>query len=150
MGVDPGVKGGIAIIDEDAVPVTSLAMPDNDRSIWQALRHVAHLKDAGSLTATLEQVSSSPQMGVVSAFRFGGIYRALRMGLIGNDIDFIESRPQTWQRAMGCLSGGDKNVTKHMAMQLFPMVKMTHMLADAFLLAEYTRRLAVAVAVEAK
>lgn len=41
---------------------------------------------------------------------------------------------------MGCLTNGDKNITKQRAQQLFPSAKVTHKIADALLLAEYCRR----------
>jgi hypothetical protein len=47
--------------------------------------------------------------------------------------------PFTWQKRLQCLSGGDKNVTKARAQQLFPGVKISHITADALLLAEFCR-----------
>ena len=57
---------------------------------------------------------------------------------------FEEVAPQVWQKVLGCLSRGDKNVTKAKAQQLFPAIKVTHAIADALLLAEYARRVWVA------
>jgi hypothetical protein len=42
---------------------------------------------------------------------------------------------------MGCLTRGDKNVSKAKAQQLFPTMKITHAVADALLLAAYAQRL---------
>jgi Holliday junction resolvasome RuvABC endonuclease subunit len=90
--------------------------------------------------AVIEKVSSSPQMGVVSAFTFGRSYGFLRGVLAANAIKYVEVRPQAWQKAMGCLTKGDKNVTKALAQQLYPGEKITHATADALLLATYCRR----------
>jgi hypothetical protein len=42
---------------------------------------------------------------------------------------------------MGCLTGGDKNVSKNRALELFPEVdevkKITHATADALLIGKY-------------
>jgi hypothetical protein len=84
--------------------------------------------------------SASPQMGVTSAFTFGKGYGGLLMLLTALDIPFDQITPRKWQTAMGCLSGGDKNVTKRRAQQLFPKLTITHAIADALLLAEFCRR----------
>jgi len=38
------------------------------------------------------------------------------------------------------MTGGDKNVSKRRAQELFPEIKITHAIADALLIAEYARR----------
>jgi hypothetical protein len=62
------------------------------------------------------------------------------MALTAADVPFDEVLPVKWQTVMGCRSGGDKNITKARAQQLFPHVKVTHAIADALLLAEFCRR----------
>ena len=102
--------------------------------------------------------SSSPQMGVVSAFKFGISYGALRMALTAAQISFDEATPMKWQGAMMCspprprvrpglpppkpaaLGTKNKNITKRRAQQIFPQMTITHAIADALLLAEYCRR----------
>lgn len=143
VGVDPGVSGGIAIIDSAGNPVLVTKMPETDRDVFNTftidgVRYQAR--------AVLEKVNPGvfgrpgAKMGVVSAFTFGGNYRALKMALTAADIPFDEVLPVKWQTVMGCRSGGDKNITKARAQQLFPKVKVTHAIADALLLAEYGRR----------
>jgi hypothetical protein len=61
--------------------------------------------------------------------------------LVAAGLPFELVSPAMWQRAMGCLSGGDKNVTKRKAQELFPDLYITHATADALLIAEYGRRL---------
>ncbi len=136
IGVDVGKSGGIAAIDEDGALVGVWKMPAEDARIFDVLKAFTEI---GSPRAVLEKVSASPQMGVTSAFSFGGHYRGLRMALVAACIPFDEVRPQIWQRDMDCLTGGDKNVTKRAAQILFPALKVTHAIADALLLAEYAR-----------
>lgn len=62
------------------------------------------------------------------------------MLLASQSVPFEEVTPAKWQGALGCRSKGDKNVTKRKAQELFPEVKMTHAIADAYLLAEYCRQ----------
>lgn len=136
IGVDPGVNGGIAWISSDGKPC-SVKMPETERDILEAFRDIAK---EGPCTALLEQVHAMPGQGVTSMFTFGKGYGGLRMALLACDIPFIDVTPQKWQKALGCLSRGDKNVTKSMAQQLFPTIKVTHAIADCLLIAEYGRR----------
>jgi len=136
IGIDPGKSGGIAWIDDDMPGV--IAMPETLKDLFELLRDISC---EGNATAYLEQVHSSPQMGVKSAFTFGNGFGHLEMALTGCAIPFQRIRPQAWQQTLGCLTKGDKNVTKRRAQELFPDLKVTHATADALLIAEYGRRL---------
>lgn len=138
IGIDPGVSGGIAAIDELSIVIAAEKMPPTEADVLDLLRRWP--VDSTPTRAVLERVSSSPQMGVVSAFTFGKGYGALRMALQAEEIPFDEVVPAKWQAFMMCRSGGDKNITKRRAQQLFPNTKITHAIADALLLAEYARR----------
>lgn len=146
-GIDVGERGGIAIVDESGAVVCAVAMPATDADILAAIDNhlVIPRPPKTDRRAMLERVRSSPQMGVVSAFTFGGNYRACRMALTAAMIAFDEVRPNVWQRHMDCLSGGDKRVTRGRAQQLFPGREITHATADALLLAEYCRRHALGI-----
>jgi len=48
--------------------------------------------------------------------------------------------PQSWMKALGCMTGGDKKISKAKAQALFPQLKITNDMADALLIAEYCRR----------
>ena len=139
IGLDPGSDGGIAIIDGDGKVLELDRLSGmTDAEIFRVLKTTGTLH--GRSRAMLERVSASPQMGVTSAFTFGGEYRALRMALTAAEIPFDEVAPFKWQRGLGCVSGGDKRVTKNRASQLFPGVLVTNAIADALLIAEFCRR----------
>jgi hypothetical protein len=144
IGIDPGKGGGIAWFDDRGRPCVE-AMPDTLKDLADFMRDIRDsFEEPGTVKAYLEQVASSPQMGVVSAFTFGNGFGHLEMGLVAHGIPFERVRPQVWQKAMGCLSKGDKNITKRRAQELFPDCKVTHKTADALLIAEYGRRLQLA------
>lgn len=138
IGVDPGKNGAFAVLDENGVIVKIMKMPPTEIEIFTHLNVVTASPRVAR--CALEGVGASPQMGVVSAFTFGAGYGALKMALTAAGIGFDIVYPRTWQKAMGCLSGGEKNVTKDRAQALFPQVKVTHAIADALLLAEYCRK----------
>lgn len=137
IGIDPGLGGGLAAIGEGGT-VRAFKMPVTDRDVLDLL---SQFLGGGGTRAVLERVSASPQMGVVSAFTFGRGFGGLTMALTAARIPFDLVTPRTWQTALACLSGGDKNITKRRAQQLFPHLAVTHAIADALLLAEYGRRL---------
>jgi hypothetical protein len=136
IGIDPGLSGGIAFIPTSGEPWAH-KMPETDRDLIDLLRDSTRDMEA---RATLEFVSSSPQMGVKSAFTFGEGYGRLQMALTALGVPYERVRPQAWQKAMGCLTKGDKNVSKRRAQELFPALKVTHAIADALLIAEFARR----------
>lgn len=139
FGVDPGVGGGIAVVGdgEQFLGPPRLKLKDaTEADVVEWVRYV----NVDQAFAVIEKVASSPQMGVVSSFTFGRSYGFLRGVLSALGIPYVEVRPQAWQKAMGCLTKGDKNVTKAKAQQLYPGEKVTHAVADAMLLATYCRR----------
>ena len=139
IGVDPGANGGIAWITDGKACVEK--MPDTLQDLWELIRditnHPRSSLDGRKYKAYIEAVSSSPQMGVVSAFSFGRGYGNLEMALTAAGIPFERVRPQVWQKALGCMTKGDKNVSKRRAQELFPDRKIIHATADALLIAHY-------------
>jgi hypothetical protein len=139
IGIDPGVNGGIAVVD--GVHATAWKMPDSAHDLAAILRAL----DSARI-AVVEKVASSPQMGVVSAFTFGrglgeinGVLAALR-------IKRESVSPAKWQRAMGCLTGGDKAITRAAALRLWPRLTCAGWLCDAELHVEPVKRVTNAVA----
>ena len=143
IGIDPGANGAIAWIDERGKSCVE-KMPDTLQDLWELIRDITNFPrsaiDGRKYKAYIEQVSSSPQMGVVSSFSFGRGYGNLEMALTAAGIPFERVRPQVWQKALNCLTKGSKNVTKQRAQELFPNIKCTHAVSDALLIAEYGKR----------
>jgi crossover junction endodeoxyribonuclease RuvC len=146
IGIDPGKSGGIAWITNGKPCVEK--MPDTVQDVWELIQDIIHSgepadrlsKVCGGMKAYIEQVHSSPQMGVVSAFTFGNGFGHIEMALTAAGIPFERIRPAAWQKAMGCMTKGDKNISKRKAQELFPSMTVTHASADALLIAEYGRR----------
>ena len=133
LGVDPGQSGGIALVTD----VVSLAwkMPDTERDVFDLLDSIIINH------AYIEAVHAMPKQGVSSSFKFGQNYGFLRGCLISLHIPFEVVTPQKWQKALGCLTRGDKNVSKRKAQELYPTLKITHATADALLISTYGYRL---------
>ena len=137
IGLDPGSNGGSAWIT-DGKPCAE-KMPDTLQDLWELIVSISLDADIGGtgIHAYLEQVYSSPQQGVKSAFTFGNGFGHLEMALTAAGIPFTRVRPQIWQKELGCLTKGDKNITKQRAQELFPSIKVTHAIADALIIAKY-------------
>lgn len=149
IGIDPGQKGGIAKIYPDKVEV--FTMPDTQRDVWELVTNTR----SEYIQAVIEHVTTSPQMGVVSAgvFMFG--YGGLRMALTAAQIPHEPIRPQVWQKALmipprkkGMSDREQKNKLRAKAQQLFPKLPLWSQpgsiglqlaVSDALLIAYYAR-----------
>jgi Holliday junction resolvasome RuvABC endonuclease subunit len=141
LGIDPGVSGGMAVIDAQAKVLLLAKMPQNTPAHISFMQRVAGLADVANIRAAIELVHSSPQMGVRSAFTFGRAYERCLALTLAAGIAITSPTPQVWQGAMKCRTRGDKNVTLRAARQLFRnQVVITHATADALLIAEFVRR----------
>ena len=142
IGIDPGKNGGIAVIGDYGTYANK--MPETLQDLWDMIEEIVvssgYGSEPSSYRAFIEQVHSSPQMGVTSAFTFGNGFGHLEMALTAAGIPFERVRPQVWQKTLGCMTKGDKNVTKAAAQELFPKLKITHAIADCLLIAEFGRR----------
>jgi hypothetical protein len=138
LGIDPGVSGGIAMLDERGTVIRAIRMPETEKDVLDALD--PGVEHGICRHAVIERVGAFPGMGVVSAFTFGRGFGRLLMALTARRYPFDVVAPAVWQAALSCRSGGDKNITKRRAQQLFPLVTVTHALADALLITEFCRR----------
>lgn len=140
LGIDPGKSGAAVALTCDRRIYDTLRFnkaTEQDIADWFRTR----VAGVAGLRAVIERVNAMPKQGVSSTFKFGTSYGFLRGMLAAYRIPFEAVTPGTWQRTLGCLSRGDKNVTKAKAQELFPQQKWTHADADAALIAEYCRRI---------
>lgn len=135
-GCDPGNSGSVTFINANGNEVIRFAFGATEADIAAVFRNFA----PQVRMAYLEKVASMPGQGIVSMFTFGQSFGFLRGLLTAFEIPWELVRPLKWQSAMECMSGGDKNVTKQRAQQLWPGLKWTHALADSALIAEFCRR----------
>lgn len=143
IGIDVGLSGGVAFLRSRADCCEAVKMPDTYRDLYDLL------SSEGECVAFVEKVGATPQMGVVSAYKFGQSVGAISMACIAAAIRMELVTPQKWQRALGLIVSGrglgqndtaKKNRNKARAQELFPGLKITHAIADALLIAEFGRR----------
>lgn len=135
IGIDPGKSGGIAWLSKQG-HAHAIKMPETEKDLWNTINILAD----DDCFCYIEKVWALPGVSVKSAFNFGQNVGQLGMALTAAGIPSDPIRPQVWQQALGCMTKGDKNVSKNRAQKLFPKIKITHAIADALLIAEYCRR----------
>lgn len=121
LGIDPGIRGALGLID---TLDWSLAIVDMGNEPGIAGRNsVSATLTARSIRAAapdytfIESVHSSPQQGVASAFAFGRGLGILEGAAAAASI-LEKPRPQEWKAATK--TPKDKNQARARAIQLFP------------------------------
>lgn len=140
VGVDPGTEGALTVLDESGVLEIVFFKVVTESDIISFLHDLRRACN-GNFFGVLEEVHSMPRQGVSSTFKFGKAYGFIRGALLAVGVPFDDATPQKWQRELKCLTGGDKNISKAKAQQLFPGVKVTNKTADSVCIAEYAKRL---------
>lgn len=102
-GIDPGLNGGITIMDETGI-VASVPMPvesiGTKRRI-NAASVIDFLKEAGTIDrCAIEQVGAMPGQGVTSMFSFGYGAGMLEAILVALDIPYSLVQPQRWMKSV--------------------------------------------------
>jgi len=150
LGIDPGrSSGAIAYVWRKGGKLHGKAFYLSNLTeyeIWDLLKQYS--KKASFVV--LEKIHATPARRQVKGKWFGRGGKAqwslgmsfgeLRMAVIASGLRLEYATPQKWQKAMRCMSEGDKKVTRTRAQEVFPNIKVTHKNADSLLLAEYGRR----------
>lgn len=143
IGIDPGKKGGVAIIKGDNV--WTFALQEHPEAIWGSFLSIK--EKFADIRAAIEQVPVAIFGGAKSSSsKLYGSFKALEMALIASGIEFIYAPAKKWQEVIGIKKQkGEsdthwKNRLLHKAKVLFPRRPLTKEVSDALLIAEYARR----------
>jgi len=122
IGVDPGKTGAIAMLDDDGELITMDDMPAIGKHVSVALLknifHECQKHSAERVTCVIEDVHSTPQMGVTSAFSFGrskGVVEAMAAGL---GMRLVYVTPAKWKKDMSLTK--NKGHSRALATQRWP------------------------------
>lgn len=144
LGYDPGVNGGLSVLDERGGVAFTRGLNDKMTELealtvsWEA---ADALLKAGGWEGYVEKVQHMTGDGGKGSHTFGYIKGLIRGALRTKGVQLYDVPPQLWQAKLDCMTGGDKNVSKRRAIELFPGVKVTHKNADSLLIALYGRLL---------
>lgn len=158
IGIDPGKTGFLAILDGGryaAFATPTIAAAKGNKTQYDEAgmaRILSSMCPRAAVFAVVEKQQAFPKQGGASNFTTGYGY-GLWVGILSAlCIPFQAVHPTTWKKAMLRDQPGDDQKVRSVlaAQQLFPQVdfrrtpqcrKPDHNMAEAFLLAEYGRRL---------
>lgn len=124
VGIDPGLYGAIAKIDPEAHTLELFSMPiltftkTKTKTYVDEVKLGAILCDDSILRLYLEEVSSMPGEGSVSAFTFGRAYGTIKGACGALQIPISDIRPAVWKKVLKVPA--DKDAARFRASQLFP------------------------------
>lgn len=154
LGIDPGKKGGMAVISENG-PISVVNMPETAMDVLLTIREFKNyvVDPDDILVCYIERVGGIPGQGASSAFNFGKGCGWLEMCLLALEIPTEYVTPQRWQKVYGVGSSSitkssaaekreHKNKLKAVAQRLFSSLgkRVTLQTCDSLLIAQYGRK----------
>ena len=140
IGIDPGIKGGVAFIYNDTYYVQQT--PNTIAGMADELITLKQMGPNLSMYCCIERVHSFPGNSARSMFTFGTNYGQWLGILATLKIPYIEVTPYAWMKHYPKAPKNKKdrkNYYKHLAQQRFPDVSITLATSDAMLIANYMR-----------
>lgn len=151
IGVDPGKKGGYAVIEQGMSGQQAVEVyPWDDSEFVHKMRMLAEdddIRNAG-IIAAVEKVGSMPHDSHKAAFSFGRSLGFIEGVLSGCWISYQLVPPNVWKKSFS-LIGKDKQASIETCKRLFPGINLlpndgcrkdSDGMAESTLLAEYARR----------
>lgn len=157
IGIDPGIGGAIAVLDETGHVFSVIPMPvakvgAKNKLDLRSIRLLFKSYDLDKIQiVAIERQQAFPKQGAVSCFTIGMGYGQLEGLCAGLNIPYTIIGPRDWQKEMymGLPKGKSKDHSILMAQRLFPKTsflatsrctKIHDGMTDAILIAEYGRR----------
>lgn len=143
IGIDPGRKGGYAIIDDTG----ARCYPWDDELFVKNMRVTSERLDDQCIAA-VEKVGARPLQGTVSMFNFGKSAGFIEGVLTALGIPYQLVPPNVWKKSFS-LIGKDKQASIDTCKRLFPGINLlpndrcrkdSDGEAESVLLAEWARR----------
>jgi crossover junction endodeoxyribonuclease RuvC len=150
IGIDPGLSGGIAILENNKVkeifdmPVMSDGKKNkrqlNSALLVQLIKD--NIKNVEDIAIVVEQVNAMPGQGVTSMFNFGQTFGAIKgiCAALGLPVFFV--RPAKWKKHFELINSS-KDASRTKAIEMYPSIaeklskKKDVNKSDAILIARY-------------
>ena len=117
IGIDPGKKGGFAVLIDGKVWV---AKAWDDDEFVDTMRQVSQMRTVAR--AAVEKVGAMPGQGLVSTFSFGKSAGFIEGTRAAFDIPYQLISPQKWKAEFGLNSDKEKSII--VCKRLFPDVNL--------------------------
>ena len=150
VGIDPGLSGGIAILENNKVlklfDMPVMAEGKKNKKQLNSAQLVDIIKDNISsgedIAIVVEQVNAMPGQGVTSMFNFGQTFGAIKGICAALELPIYFVRPSKWKKHFELINSS-KDSSRTKAIEMYP--KLSNQLAkkkdvnksDAILIARY-------------
>ena len=150
FGIDPGLSGGIAILENNKVkemfdmPVMSEGKKNkrqlNSAFLSQLIKD--NIKDIEDTVMVVEQVNAMPGQGVTSMFNFGQTFGAIKGICAALSLPIFFVRPAKWKKHFELINSS-KDASRTKVIEMYPFLadklskKKDVNKTDAILIARY-------------
>jgi crossover junction endodeoxyribonuclease RuvC len=126
LGIDPGIRGGLAIVHVDtsdvpclvdAIDIPVIGVKAKERVDVLAIRD--WIAQHAPQHAAIERAQAMPKQGASSGFKYGRAVGAIEAVITLCTIPLTIVEPSIWKK-FHALRGGDKEAGLQRALQLFP------------------------------
>ena len=152
IGIDPGLSGGIAILDDLKIfdvydmPVMSEGKKNKNQLNRAQLVNIIkkNIIPSGDTFLIVEQVSAMPGQGVTSMFNFGQTFGSIKGICAALNLPIFFVRPAKWKKHFDLINSS-KDASRTKVIEMYPSIsprlskKKDVNKADAILIARYFR-----------
>ena len=149
VGIDPGQKGGIAVlrVDKDNGNVYQAETYPFSQDKLKELSYSLSREWEDNVLCFVEKVGAMPKQGVTSMFNFGVSFGYIQGVIEAFEIPYELVSPQKWKKHFGLDNDKSKSIAK--CKHLFPSVSLlptercrkdSDGMAEALLIALYAKR----------
>ena len=152
IGIDPGLSGGIAILDDLKIfdvydmPVMSEGKKNKNQLNSAQLVNIIkkNIIPSGDTFLIVEQVSAMPGQGVTSMFNFGQTFGSIKGIWAALNLPIFFVRPAKWKKHFDLINSS-KDASRTKVIEMYPSIsprlskKKDVNKADAILIARYFR-----------
>ena len=152
IGIDPGLSGGIAILDDLKIcdifdmPIMSEGKKNkNQLNSAQLVNLITeHILKKDETFVIVEQVSAMPGQGVTSMFNFGQTFGSIKGICAALGLPIFYVRPAKWKKHFELINSS-KDASRTKVIEMYPAIsprltkKKDVNKADAILIARYFR-----------
>ena len=127
VGIDPGLKGAIAILqDKKVLSITDMpVMADgkknkrqlNNAQLAEILRK--NTSEGDEISIVVEQVNAMPGQGVTSMFNFGQTFGAIKGVCAALQLPIFFVRPSKWKKYFELINSS-KDSSRTKAIEMYP------------------------------
>ena len=151
IGIDPGLSGGIAILDDlkifDMFDMPIMSEGKKNKNQLNSAQLVNIIKKhivLGKTFVIVEQVSAMPGQGVTSMFNFGQTFGSIKGICAALNLPIFYVRPAKWKKHFELINSS-KDASRTKVIEMYPAIssrlsrKKDVNKADAILRARYFR-----------